>query len=75
MNYPSLALDLGKYPGRLGAPETPLHRDVINGNGGAEGDRTPDLSHAMRTLSQLSYGPIPVGRRVTNRTRPGWQAA
>ncbi|VXD06981.1 hypothetical protein SPHINGOT1_70252 [Sphingomonas sp. T1] len=47
----------------------------INENGGAEGDRTPDLSHAMRTLSQLSYGPIPVGRRLTNRSRPGWQAA
>lgn len=31
----------------------------LNGQiGGAEGDRTPDLSHAMRTLSQLSYGPI-----------------
>jgi hypothetical protein len=24
---------------------------------GAEGDRTPDLSDAIRTLSQLSYGP------------------
>ena len=26
--------------------------------GGAEGDRTPDLSIANATLSQLSYGPI-----------------
>ncbi len=24
---------------------------------GAEGDRTPDLPDAIRTLSQLSYGP------------------
>ena len=24
---------------------------------GAEGDRTPDLIHAMDALSQLSYGP------------------
>ena len=28
-------------------------------NGGAEGDRTPDLRNAIATLSQLSYGPIP----------------
>jgi hypothetical protein len=27
------------------------------GNGGAEGDRTPDLSSAIAALSQLSYGP------------------
>ena len=26
--------------------------------GGAKGDRTPDLLHAMQALSQLSYGPI-----------------
>ena len=25
--------------------------------GGAKGDRTPDLLHAMQALSQLSYGP------------------
>lgn len=25
--------------------------------GGVEGDRTPDLSHAMGTLYQLSYNP------------------
>ena len=30
----------------------------IAGNGGAEGDRTPDLRIANATLSQLSYGPI-----------------
>ena len=28
-----------------------------NKNGGAKGDRTPDLLHAMQALSQLSYGP------------------
>ena len=27
-------------------------------NGGAEGDRTPDLRIANATLSQLSYGPM-----------------
>ena len=27
-------------------------------NGGAEGDRTPDLVTASHALSQLSYGPI-----------------
>jgi hypothetical protein len=26
-------------------------------NGGAEGDRTPDLTAASRALSQLSYSP------------------
>jgi hypothetical protein len=26
--------------------------------GGAKGDRTPDLLHAMQALSQLSYGPV-----------------
>ena len=30
-----------------------------NGNGGAEGDRTPDLVIANDALSQLSYGPAP----------------
>ena len=31
-------------------------------NGGAEGDRTPDLRIANAALSQLSYGPmIPAG--------------
>ena len=29
-------------------------------NGGAEGDRTPDLRNAIATLSQLSYGPVPL---------------
>ena len=29
------------------------------GNGGAEGDRTPDLYNAIVALSQLSYGPVP----------------
>jgi hypothetical protein len=28
-------------------------------DGGAEGDRTPDLRNAIATLSQLSYGPNP----------------
>ena len=27
-------------------------------NGGAEGDRTPDLCNAIAALSQLSYGPV-----------------
>ncbi len=27
-------------------------------NCGAEGDRTPDLFHAMEALSQLSYSPV-----------------
>jgi hypothetical protein len=28
-------------------------------NGGAEGNRTPDLIDANDALSQLSYGPVP----------------
>ena len=35
--------------------------------GGAKGDRTPDLLHAMQALSQLSYGPIL--RLVSSATR------
>ena len=27
-------------------------------NGGAKGNRTPDLLNAIQTLSQLSYGPF-----------------
>ena len=34
-------------------------------NGGAEGNRTPDLYNAIVALSQLSYGPI-----VTKMLRP-----
>ncbi len=30
----------------------------IRGNGGAEGNRTPDLVIANDALSQLSYGPV-----------------
>jgi hypothetical protein len=29
--------------------------------GGAKRDRTADLLHAMQALSQLSYGPEPMG--------------
>ncbi len=31
---------------------------LLFSNGGAEGDRTLDLLHAMEALSQLSYSPI-----------------
>ena len=34
-----------------------VQRAEIWGDGGAEGDRTPDLRNAIATLSQLSYGP------------------
>src|SRR3954449_3550977 len=40
------------------------NQDIFCLNGGAEGDRTPDLRNAIATLSQLSYGPTsftPVG--------------
>ena len=31
---------------------------IKTGNGGAEGDRTPDLDVANVALSRLSYGPV-----------------
>ena len=30
---------------------------LINHDGGAKGNRTPDLLNAIQALSQLSYGP------------------
>ena len=38
--------------------------------GGAKGDRTPDLLHAMQALSQLSYGPNWV--RTAAPAPPAW---
>lgn len=52
INFPPPDLELG--------PER-VRRNVASGGGcfgGAREDRTPDLSHAMRTLSRLSYGPL-----------------
>ncbi len=34
---------------------------LADGFGGAEGNRTPDLVNASDALSQLSYGPDPMG--------------
>ena len=42
---------------RLNARDERTVQPDIAGNGGAEGDRTPDLRNAIATLSQLSYGP------------------
>ena len=55
---------------RSGRGQTPRRwPQVYVGIGGAKGDRTPDLLHAMQALSQLSYGPgaanrAPVFRRL-----------
>ena len=35
-----------------------IHDGLKRRDGGAEGDRTPDLYNAIVALSQLSYGPI-----------------
>ena len=43
------------YPNTDAAGVRHLQREC--GDGGAKGDRTPDLLHAMQALSQLSYGP------------------
>ena len=37
-------------------------------NGGAEGDRTPDLMTASHALSQLSYSPVYGEKFLTNAT-------
>ncbi len=37
--------------------KAPVKTVASSSNGGAEGDRTPDLTAASRTLSQLSYSP------------------
>ena len=43
-------------------PQNGLSRVCMRGMiGGAKGDRTPDLLHAMQALSQLSYGPLNYG--------------
>jgi hypothetical protein len=36
----------------------PIAKKMRKKDGGAEGDRTPDLRNAIATLSQLSYGPV-----------------
>jgi hypothetical protein len=40
-------------------PPTKVFGEVKSGrdDGGAEGNRTPDLLNAIQALSQLSYGP------------------
>jgi hypothetical protein len=44
-----------------------FYRDIMffKKDGGAEGDRTPDLLHAMQALFQLSYSPMR-GRIITS---------
>ena len=45
-------------PARFDERRTPfLRRQIFRMNGGAEGDRTPDLYTASVALSRLSYGP------------------
>lgn len=43
-------------------------------NGGAKGDRTPDLDNAIVALSQLSYGPLSMGRTTKYRSGAKTQA-
>ena len=40
-------------------------------DGGAEGDRTPDLRNAIATLSQLSYGPVRFSHQTAGLMGPG----
>jgi hypothetical protein len=48
-----------------------LFGQLFDLNGGAEGDRTPDLRIANATLSQLSYGPTQVCGYVRKRNYVG----
>ena len=54
-----------------------LELGILRGNGGAEGDRTPDLDIANVALSQLSYCPARGGAdyvamlRAVSRFRAG----
>lgn len=57
MRDPNLSVFLtGYYP-----VDAKLLRSLI---GGAKGDRTPDLLHAMQALSHLSYGPVHLAGRA-----------
>ena len=52
--------------------------DRICRDGGAEGDRTPDLRNAIATLSQLSYGPapfVPPSKKGVDDEATGWVPA
>ena len=51
--------------------KVPEKNGKIGWNGGAEGDRTPDLRNAIATLSQLSYGPT--SSCALRRTIPRWK--
>lgn len=62
----SFARSLGKFTCGQAGPkrktgQTPSVQPAFiqKRDGGAEGDRTPDLRNAIATLSQLSYGPAP----------------
>ncbi len=51
------------FRGRLGAlialrASAAPHTFLCKVFGGAKGNRTPDLLHAMQALSHLSYGPV-----------------
>jgi hypothetical protein len=56
---PSNADRKGQKKKRLNLMVEPLEILSNQKDGGAEGDRTPDLRNAIATLSQLSYGPVP----------------
>ncbi len=44
-----------------------LLADIEMKNGGAKRNRTADLLHAMQTLYQLSYSPVPLVERRIDR--------
>ena len=58
----------GEFPSRNHAPWVGGWQGAKK-NGGAEGNRTPDLVIANDALSQLSYGPVPVHIRKAGQPR------
>ena len=63
--------DLPVVARESGHPSTPDEGWTVLSvvSGGATGTRTPDLLHAMQTLSQLSYSPVPAGS-IAEAARP-----
>ena len=59
-HYSPLSLwDRSEGPRGRDGPNRLKNNVIFCLNGGAEGDRTPDLCNAIAALSQLSYGPEP----------------
>ena len=59
IHAPIVAPDRSKFVKNLLLLLCKLEINDLSANGGAEGNRTPDLCSAIAALSHLSYGPEP----------------